>query len=322
MSSDDTTSEARSERGGRGTTAAVLNPRSAGGRTARAWASLRPFVESACGPVTLLETTLPGDGMRLTREAVGSGHSRILAIGGDGTLNEVVNGVLATGAGSTTEVGLIPQGTGSDFRRSLGVPLDTHGAVDVIRAGKVRTLDVMDVRYTQPDGTPGQRYAINLTSFGMGGRVATWANRSSKPLGPRTTFILATCLTALGYRPDRVDLELDATSLRDIRITNVAVGNGQYHGAGMWICPKAAPDDGLLDVTVVGKLSLPGLLASTRYMFNGRVGEHPKVRMFRTTGLTARTLEGTSSIELDGEPVGNLPIRIDIVPKAIRMIVP
>jgi len=303
-------------------TAAVMNPRSAGGRTGRTWNRIRTELEAVCGPVTLFATEAPGHGIRLTADAIRSGFSRILAVGGDGTLSEVVNGVMSVASGSETEVGLIPQGTGSDFRRTLGLPLDRAEAIRTIRDGRIVRIDLMRVAYTARDGAPATRYAMNLTSFGMGGLVASRANRSSKPLGGTVTFLWATALTALGYRGDRVSIELDGVTIPDVRITNVAVGNGQYHGSGMWICPGAAIDDGLLDVTLVEKLSLWRLLTGSRYLFNGRISDHPKVRGFRTSNFAARTLEGASAIEIDGEPVGYLPIRIEIVPGALRMIVP
>lgn len=302
-------------------TVVVMNPRSGGGRTARAWERIRPQLEAACGSVTVLETARAGHGIELAAGAVRSGFSRILAIGGDGTLNEVVNGVLTPGVGFDGTVGLIPRGTGSDFRRTLGLPLKETEAVDVVRKGKTRQIDVMHVAYTLEDGTEGTRYAMNVTSFGMGGRVALRANRSSKPLGGTVTFLTATLLTALGYRGDRVSIHMDDAAIPEVRITNVAIGNGQFHGTGMWICPRALIDDGLLDVTVVEKLSVPGLLMSLGYLFNGRVYAHPKAEFYRTRELRATAIDGRPAIEIDGEPSGYLPIRVRVVPRAIRMIV-
>lgn len=302
-------------------TVVVMNPRSGGGRTARAWGRIRPRLEATCGPVTVMETARPGHGIELTANAVRSGVPRILAVGGDGTLNEVVNGVLTAGSEFTGTIGLIPRGTGSDFRRTLGLPLEEAAAVEVVRAGKTREIDVMHVAYTLGNGTEAARYAMNVTSFGMGGRVAARANRSSKPLGGTVTFLTATFLTALGYRGDRVSIQMDAADIPEVRITNVAIGNGQFHGTGMWICPRALIDDGLLDVTVVRKLSLPELLMSGRYMFSGRVYSHPKAEFYRTRELHAHAIDGRPAIEIDGEPSGYLPIQVRVVPRAIRMIV-
>jgi YegS/Rv2252/BmrU family lipid kinase len=302
-------------------TAVVMNPRSGGGRTARAWERIRPRLEAVCGPVTVLETARPGHGIELTASAVRSGVSRILAVGGDGTLNEVFNGVLTAGTDFEGVVGLIPRGTGSDFRRTLRLPLEETEAIEVIRAGKTRAIDVMHVAYAREDGTEAKRYAMNVTSFGMGGQVAARANRSSKPLGGTATFLTATILTALEYRGDRVSIQMDDSRIPDARITNVAIGNGQFHGTGMWICPRAVIDDGLLDVTVVRKLSVPALLVSLRYLFNGRVYSHPKASFYRTRALHAKAIDGRGAIEIDGEPCGYLPIQVSVVPRAVRMIV-
>lgn len=307
---------------GRSGTAVVLNPSAAGGRTAAAWHRIRPRLEGICGPVVLCYTRAPGHGVELTCDAVRAGSGTVIAIGGDGTLNEVVNGVMLAGEAFDPVVGLIPQGTGSDFRRTLNIPLDESGALETIRKRSIQSIDLMRVAYRSKTGAEETRYAMNVTSFGMGGRVAARANRSSKPLGGKVTFLTATLVTALGYQADHVTITLDDVTIPEVPIMNVAIGNGQYHGAGMWICPSARIDDGLLDVTIVQRLSLLELVRGSRFLFNGRIEEHPKVRTYRTTRCSAQAVGGGSAIEIDGEPVGELPISINVVPNAIRMIVP
>jgi YegS/Rv2252/BmrU family lipid kinase len=305
-------------------TAVVMNPRSAGGRTGEVWGRLRSQLAAFGGEVALFATDSPGHGIRLAGDAVRAGFGRIVAVGGDGTLNEVVNGVLSASPDSAAaaEVGLIPQGTGSDLRRTLGIPLMEADAIAVLHQGKIRAIDVMKVTFTRPDGAEDTRYAVNVTSFGMGGQVAARANRSGKALGGRITFLLATVSTALAFRGDRVSLEMDDGGLPDVRITNVAAGNGRFHGSGMEICPRASIDDGLLDVTVVGRLSVAELVWNLPKLFDGRVYEHRKVSFHRTTRLSAESLEGDSAIEIDGEPLGRLPLRIEVLPGALRMVVP
>ena len=303
--------------------ATIVNPNSASGKTGRSWKRIHGRLEQVCGPVTVYETKAPGHAIELAAEAIDSGHRTLIVVGGDGTVNEVVNGILLKdeSPASGITVGLIPQGTGSDLRRALRVPLDEKAAVETLQSGTAASLDVMKVIYRRPDGTDATRYSVNLTSFGMGGAVAARANRSSNPLGGTVTFLVATAVTTLGFGGNRVSIELDEDELKDVLITNVAVGNGQYHGAGMMICPRAVIDDGLLDVTVVEKMSLWEITRSIRMLYDGTIYDHPKVHFRRTKHLVA-TSEEPSSIEIDGEPLGHLPLEITVLPGALRMIVP
>ncbi len=303
--------------------AAIVNPNSAGGKTGAAWQRIRGQLEDVCGPVTVYETKGPGHAIQLAAAAVDSGHRTLIAVGGDGTVNEVVNGILLKDESTVSGItlGLIPQGTGSDLRRALRVPLDEKAAIETLQSGTATSLDVMKVVYRKPDGAHDIRYSVNLTSFGMGGAVAARANQSSKPLGGMVTFLVATALATLGFRGNRVSIELDEDELKDVLITNVAVGNGQYHGAGMMICPRAVIDDGLLDVTIVEKMSLWEIASGIRMLYDGTVYDHPKVHFRRTKHLIASSDE-PSSIEIDGEPLGHLPLEITILPGALRMIVP
>ena len=272
--------------------------------------------------MTVMKTQSSGHAIELTRNALRDGHRCIIAVGGDGTLNEVVNGVLSEDEdGQGLTIGLIPQGTGSDFRRAVHLPLDEVRAIDTIRRGRTRKLDAMRVVYRHPDGTDATRYAINLTSFGMGGAVAARANRSPKPLGGTVTFLVATALTTLRFNGNHVLIRMDDGELQDEWITNVAVGNGQYHGAGMRVCPEAIMDDGILDVTLIEKLSLWEIAWSIRLLFNGQIYDHPKVR-FRRARKVVATSEELATIEIDGEPLGHLPLEVTVLPSAIRMIVP
>jgi len=306
-----------------GSVAAIVNPQSAGGKTGRTWSGTRERLEKACGSVSTFETRSSGHAINLTAEAIRLGHRTIIAVGGDGTVNEVVNGLFSEGRlielGAT--IGLIPQGTGSDFRRTLKIPQDEAGAIGTIIGGHTIDLDVMKVIYRRPDGSDGTRYAVNLTSFGMGGAVATRVNRSSKSLGGTVAFLTATAMATLGFRGNTVTLTTDTDEFKNVLITNVAIGNGQYHGAGMLVCPRAVIDDGLLDITIVDKMSLWELTRNIAMLYNGDIYNHPKVHYRQTRKLVATSREPTL-IEIDGETLGTLPIEATIIPGALRMLVP
>ena len=299
---------------------AILNPKSAGGKTAEVWAKVRAHIQ---GPVEALETKAPGHGIELTRNAIKNGARTIIAVGGDGTINEVVNGFFENEEliSSEAALGIIPHGTGSDFTRILKLPFDDKGLAAVIQSGGPRLVDVLRVRYTTMGGTAALRYSINIASFGMGGLVAEKAHQSSKPLGGQIAFFVAMLRTALSFSGNSVTLQLDNSRTIECKITNVVVGSGQYHGAGMWVCPGAAIDDGMLDVTVIKYLPLLELVRSLPLLYNGGIYSHPKVESHRVKHLKAESKE-PSLIEIDGEAPGQLPIEISVVPMAIRVLMP
>ena len=153
----------------------------------------------------------------------------------------------------------------------------------------------------------------------MGALVAARAPRAAKGVGARLAYLSAVAMVALHYSGRPVFLTLDRTNRVEQRITNVAVGNGGYHGAGMHVCPNADLTDGLLEITVIGYVSLFELLASARMLYNGRILDHPKVQSFRARHVKAESTEPTLS-EIDGEPLGQLPVEIELLPQALRIL--
>jgi YegS/Rv2252/BmrU family lipid kinase len=265
-------------------------------------------------PAEVLETQGPGHAIELTRQVIKRGARTIIAVGGDGTINEVVNGFFENEKMISTDVELsiVPRGTGSDFVRVLN---------RAVPRGDRRMIDLMKVGYTTSDGRSEVRYSVNITSFGMGGEVADRVNRSTKLLGGRIAFLTAMVQTAWSFQGNSVTLQFDNSKTLQARIIHVAVGNGQYHGAGMWVCPGAMIDDGLLDVTVVRYLTLPELLKSLPTLYSGAIYSHPKVESHRVKHMKAESKERVV-VEIDGEPSGYLPIEISVLPKAIRVWVP
>lgn len=303
--------------------AAIVNPQSADGRTGREWPEIRSYFESQAGPITEYVTWAPQHATELARIAIRKGHEVLVAVGGDGTLNEVVNGFFENGNALNPAVALalIPRGTGSDFRRTISASLDPRQAVEEFRFASPRPIDLMLVRYRSHDGPERTRYAINIASFGMGGIVSSRAKRYSRHVGGSLAFMTATLLTSAVFRGRYVRLDLDASGRRDARILNVAAGNGQFHGAGMWICPKASLDDGLLDVTVVEYMSPLRIAKDMKVLYNGKIYTHPKVQFHRVSEIAA-TGPGDIFIEIDGEPLGKLPVEITVLPQALRLLFP
>ena len=303
--------------------AVIVNPRSAGGRTARRWGRLRAALEDRLGAVEVRLTETPGHAIELARELVRGGFTLIVGVGGDGTYNEIANGLLLDDQplNSEAKLGILPLGTGGDFQRTLGIPSRPEQAVELLARGRTIEIDVGKLVCRTPDGGAARRYFVNLVSFGMGGEVAARSRNFLSPLGGKTAFFYATVQVFPFYRSKTVELALDDGRPRGYRVLNVAIGNGRYHGGGMHVCPRAALDDGLLEVTVIEDLSLFTLLKDLSYLYDGRIYAHPKVRHFHATRLQASSPEITR-IEVDGEPLGTLPIEITILPKRLKVLVP
>jgi len=303
--------------------AAVVNPHSAGGRTARRWPELAGLLERRLGPVTARFTDEHAAGIALTRGLLREGFDLIVAVGGDGTINEVVNGFFDQDRLVRPEatLGILPLGTGGDFRRTLQIPSTPSEAIEVLADGVPLLIDVGKASFRSNDGPPASRYFVNMVSFGMGGHVAAQSKNFMGVFGGKAAFFWATAMTFLSYRGRRVSLTLDGspTALPFI-ITNVAVGNGQFHGGGMWPCPAAVLNDGVFDVTVIDYAGALKLLSNISVLYSGRVYSHPKVHHFEARRVLAES-NSTTEIEIDGEPLGRLPLEIGILPRQLRVMV-
>jgi diacylglycerol kinase (ATP) len=296
---------------------AIVNPAAGHGKALEAWAKVRAHLKCA---VETVRTEGPGHATRLAAQALAQSADTIVAVGGDGTINEVVNGFFEQDRliSNRASLAIVPHGTGSDFIKMLQLPPDAEMAAAVIQAKNHRLLDLMKVRYTKLDGTPASRYAINITSFGMGAAVASRVNRSSKIFGRKMSFVLATVRTAMAFSGSCVSMCFDNSKTIHAEVTNVAVGNGKYQGAGMLSCPRAAIDDGVLDVTVVEFLPALQLLRNLPLLYNGKIYSHPKIQFHRVQSVRADSKK-IILVEVDGETVGRLPIEISVMPQALRM---
>ena len=237
----------------------IVNPNSANGATGRQWPKIRLKAKDRLGAFEVLVTTGPGDATRLTLQAVLSGVDIVVCVGGDGTLNEVVNGLTNEKGSLESEVllGYIPRGTGCDLAKSLPVPLNLERALDNILNCRNRKIDLGKLTCRDHRGLESHRYFHNVLSLGLGGEVDARVNRTSKVFGGFLSFMWATLISILRFEKKRVHLRVDDFFDEEVTIWNVAVANGQYHGGGMWIAPGAAINDGLFQVTIIGDLSMP-----------------------------------------------------------------
>lgn len=299
----------------------IVNPRSGGGMTESRWARVRGALGDGLGELDHAFTTAPRDATAIAAREAAAGRRLIIALGGDGTISEVADGVLTAGAGATTEIALVPRGTGGDFRRTLDLPTDIAAAGRRIREAPARAIDAGRVTYRAADGTNAARHFVNVASFGFSSAVATRANRSAKRWGGKAAFLGATMRELVGYENSEVWLTVDGGERRRRRVLLVAVGNGRFFGGGMKICPEARVDDGALDFVSLGDFSRLEVVANINRLFAGTHVDLELATCGRLTRLHAEPVEADVNIplELDGETPGALPATFEVLPGALRI---
>jgi YegS/Rv2252/BmrU family lipid kinase len=301
----------------------VVNPHSANRATGKHWLAMRTVVRQAIGEFEEAVTVGPGDATDVVRDALKNGFLRIIAVGGDGTNNEVINGFFdgRQPIAPEAQLGFIPRGTGGDLRKTLKIDTALDACLRVLAEGRVQEVDVGATRFVGHAGTQEERLFINITSFGLGGLVDATVNASSKMLGGKISFMLGTFRALMAYKNKTIRLTVDDTVHDHLVINNVAVANGQYFGGGMWVAPEAKPNDGLFDVVILGNLSRSEIIRKTSCIYKGIHLRMPKVSFMRGKHVEA-TSDQEVLIDMDGEQPGRLPITLDVLPKALRIIAP
>lgn len=237
----------------------------------------------------------------------------MVAVGGDGTVNEVANGI----AGLDAELAVIPRGTGFDFVRTYGIPRKLDAAVEIALRGRTREIDLGRAHYRAWAGAERDALFANIASVGMSGAIAKRANETSKALGGKASYLWATLAVFSRWRNDEVRVQVDGEEHTG-RMHDVVVANGRYFAGGMKICPEAEPDDGLFDVLLIGDLTKRDLLLTLPKTYRGTHLPHPKATVLRGASVVVETDEPLP-VELDGEQPGTTPVRFEIVPRALRL---
>jgi YegS/Rv2252/BmrU family lipid kinase len=294
----------------------LVNPASDNGGTGKRWPELahRAARLGLAGETRFSER--PGHLISLARSAVDDGATVVVAVGGDGTLNEVVNGV----AGRDVDLATIPLGTGMDFGRTYGIPTKFDDAVRVALEGTPRTIDAGRVSFRTWAGEDAERWFANVGSVGMSGAVAQRANGMSKVLGGKLTFFYALTRVFFEWENTEVTVTFDGGERRG-KMHDVIVANGRWHGGGMLLAPDARPDDGSFDVVLIGDVGKLDFVTTAPKLYKGKHVGHPKIEVVRTARVEVDAAEHLP-IELEGEQVGTTPATFEVVPGALRVRVP
>jgi len=306
-------------------TAIVVNPNSGGGRTQARWAQIRTEVNSRLGGVEEFATNAPHDATRFAREvAEKKEYETLIAVGGDGTINEVINGLFDDQGqviNPELKIGIMSAGRGCDFIRSVGIPDSYREALGVFKNYKIQLCDVGLSVFKDEFGRECHRYFINIATAGLAGVVASKVSRSHKWIPPELVYFSAAAASFLSFKGQRMKVTVDGKIVHDGSCLNVFVANGAYSGAGMYWAPFSRVDDGHFDVVVVEALAKSRLFTSAHKIYDGTFIELPGVHTFKGQDVAVDSLDDVL-LEMDGEQPGLAPVAFKIIPSALKLIVP
>ena len=300
----------------------VVNPAAAGGRAGKHWPKIARELRAAIGDFDFALTTKPREATTLVRNAVAGGSKTVIAVGGDGTINEAINGLCNGEQPPARDIafGFVMYGTGGDFRRSFDIPKGVAAAIARLGSGRTQVVDLGRLRYTNAGGEQALRWFNNISSFGFSGEVVRAVNaaRFSKLLGGKCSFLWNSFWELRKYQGCRLDLTIDGSTVSDDFLT-VAVCNGRYFGGGMMVAPDAATSDGVFDVVAI-RQNPPISVFDMRLLYSGAHLTHPNVAVYRGRKVEAKPLSNAPIyLDVEGEAPGSLPATFEIVPGALTL---
>ncbi len=298
----------------------IVNPNAGNGKGKKDWTRISGIFSANNIRITPVFTERRGHGIEFTTSAISAGFRKIISVGGDGTLNEVVNGVFSQDSCSPERItiGMIPVGTGNDWGRMFAIPLVYEGAVQLIREEKVMLHDIGFVSYKNNEITE-KRYFINIAGLGFESVVVRKTNRQKDRGKSNKAIYFYNLLSSLiTYKNTPAELIIDGETAHS-HIFSINIGNGRYCGGGMRQTPDALPDDGLLDVTVIKEMGRFEIIRNLKLLYDGTILSHPKVDGYRCTSLKVSS-DYPVFLEADGESLGHTPAEFGIIPSAINIV--
>jgi diacylglycerol kinase (ATP) len=307
----------------------IVNPKSAGGSTDERWAQTASDLRTHFGPFEVEFTRKQGDGIEMAAAAAKAGCDFIIACGGDGTINEVANGILLSGC--DTELGVLPSGTGGDFRRTIGMPLSHREAARSLRSGQTKLIDAGKVTFQDFDNQTVSRFFLNVSSFGLAAEIIERVKASTtfswlplKSVRGRAGFALSTLQEVIDLEPVTIRIRVNDGDEKTLNTINFCVANARYFGGGMKIAPDAKLNDGLLDIINIGDLGMAKILINAYSLYTGSHLSLDEVHsaLAAKVEVSSANQDREIRLETDGELPGKLPASFEAVPNALRVRVP
>jgi len=298
----------------------IVNPNAGNGKGKKDWELISSLLKNEEIPFSVKFTERKGHAIEIAGESIISGFRKIITIGGDGTLNEVVNGVFTNHVCPPSDItlGLIPVGTGNDWGRMLGIPLDYAKAVKIIREDKRMLHDIGMISFY--NGTEKkERYFINIAGLGFESVVVSKTNfQKDHGHGGKLIYFYNLITSLISYKNTEAEIIIDG-EVRHANVFSVNIGNGRYCGGGMRQTPHALPDDGLLDVTIINGMGKFEIIRNLKILYDGSILDHPKVQGYKCKNVKVSS-DSIIYTEADGESLGHTPAEFNILPSVINII--
>jgi YegS/Rv2252/BmrU family lipid kinase len=297
----------------------IVNPEAGAGKTRRLWPQIKSLFHGHGLRFEHDITEAPGHAIELAAHAARNGYDLIVSVGGDGTVNEIVNGIHASGNLENSLLGIVSTGTGSDYIRTVGVPRHYEDACRRFLRPEKRKVDLGIVEYMK-NGSRAERLFVNFAGTGFDAEIVRRTTQQFKSLGGLLSYLCSTVATILMYGNKKVSLKVDGEET-ERKVCTVIMNNGKYGGGGMFTAPGADLADGLLDVLVVGDMSKPSLLYSLPRIYKGTHLTLSAVSLKKAKEIEIKSLGPRMHLQADGELLGELPARFRVLPSALNIIV-
>jgi YegS/Rv2252/BmrU family lipid kinase len=296
----------------------IINPAAGAGRTVKQWPMISQYINDLGIKFETNMTDSPGHAINLAYDAVKQGYKYIVAVGGDGTVSEIANGIYKANALNEVKLGIVSTGTGADYIRTVGIPRNFEDACKRLASSEIKKVDLGMIECSK-DGKTEKRLFVNFAGIGFDAEIVKATTQKYKAMGKVSAYLLGLFTTLVSYQNKEVDIIVGDTSEKK-RICTVIMGNGNYGGGGMYTTPEAIIDDGLLDILIIGDLSKPDLLNSLPMIYKGTHLKHPKVFLKKAKEVTIKpAIE--MSIQADGDIVGESPATFSIIEQKLCLVV-
>lgn len=302
----------------------IINPSASNGKAGKKWKNIEAVLRQANITFTVHRSEQPLHCIEIAKLLIEQGARKLIGIGGDGTNNEIINGLMQQNSIPTNEVvyGFIPVGTGNDWVKTHNIPRDITKAVAIIKAGKTTLQDIGLVKFYR-NKKPDQRYFVNVAGMAYDAYIARESNKKRTKITNALFYYVLIFKCLFKYVSKQARIFLDGKEVGNQHFYTINIGLCKYSGGGMQFVPHAEIDDGLFAISYVTSIPKLKVIASTHYLYGGKIAKFEHAKLFKSKHIKVEAVDDAPTLlELDGEFVGETPAEFEIIPKALKVIVP